>query len=157
VHAGGGELEEAEAVAFVVLVGNGSELIVNAIHVVHLAVISDVEVVGAAVGVQHAKVMVEGAVLLQHEDNVLDRRYVARSGNCYRRRSGGGLVAASRCSSGIRGGLHRGYAGGPSGGRQSGAGGVDVIGDHHLSRIGSRNREHARLPSGNRSGIRRYG
>ncbi len=59
--------------AFIVLVGDLVQLVVDAVHVVDIAVIAHVLVVRSAVGVQHAEVVVECVILLQHEDDVADR------------------------------------------------------------------------------------
>ena len=72
VDAGGFEFEKRVFGAGIVLIGDGGELVVNAVDVVCLAVFAHIPAVGFAVGVEHAEVIVEGMVLLQHEDDVAD-------------------------------------------------------------------------------------
>jgi hypothetical protein len=95
VNAGGFEFEERVRYAFVIGVGRG-QLIVDAVHVIDIAVIAHVPLMGPAIGVQHAEVVVEGVVLLQHEDDVSDRLRATRrayghgdSGRVAARGSGG--------------------------------------------------------------------
>src|SRR5205085_11917307 len=106
VQAGTGCVEEAERSSFVILVVDGGELVINAIHVILLPIIADIPVVRAAIGIQHAKVCVKAAVFLEHEEHMVHGRKASSSGNCYGGRGGClGSICGGGCgdvSSGLR-------------------------------------------------------
>ena len=66
------QLKKRERRPFVVHVGDRPELVVNAIDVILLPVVPDAEPTRLSIRIQHPKVVVEAAVLLQHEDDVAD-------------------------------------------------------------------------------------
>jgi hypothetical protein len=74
VDAGALELEERIIGAGIVRIAGG-ELVVNAVNFIVNAIIADVPIlaIGFAIRVQHAEVIIKGMVLLQHEDDVVNR------------------------------------------------------------------------------------
>ena len=79
------QLKKRERRPFVVHVGDRPELVVNAIDVILLPVVPDAEPTRLSIRIQHPEVVVETAVLLQHEDDVVDG--CSASSAAYRPRS----------------------------------------------------------------------
>src|SRR3954447_9270732 len=74
-------------------IGLAIHLVFNAVHVVFGSVRAHVEAVVLAIRIQHAKVVIEAVILLQHEDHMVDGLYGACRHN--RNSRGSGLTGAS--------------------------------------------------------------
>src|ERR1041385_7667472 len=64
VKAGAGGMEEREYGAFIVLVENCAELVVNAVHIVFALIVADVPAMRFAIGIQHSKIAIKAPVFL---------------------------------------------------------------------------------------------
>src|SRR4029077_5366953 len=73
--------------AFVVFVGDGGQLVIDAVYVILNVIVANVEAIRLAVRIEHSEVAIEGTVLLQHEDHVVHRGDVARRRSGSRSRS----------------------------------------------------------------------
>src|SRR5580698_1096763 len=96
VDTGALELEQAELLAFVVVIGEARQFVINPVDGVGISVVADVPAVGLAIWIEHAEISVEAAVFLQHEHHVLNAVERSCSSSSARTpRSTGGVAAAS--------------------------------------------------------------
>ncbi len=128
-------MEQREGCSFIVNVCRGRQFVINAIDVVGVAVVTNVQAIGFAIRVQHSEVSIKCAILLHHEDDMayrIDRTW---------RDNGNGRLSCCRAA-GSGGGCRVGYRrGGSHFLRASGRGqrvrsAVDIVGDYYLGRIG---------------------
>ncbi len=66
------QLEEIKGLAFVIVICEFCELVVDAVDGIGFAVVADGPAICLAVGIEHAEVGIETSVLLQHENDVVD-------------------------------------------------------------------------------------
>lgn len=96
VDAGALEFEQRIHCALIVRVAGRAYIFVNAIHGIGRAVVADAPAVCHAVGIQHAEIIVEGVILLQHEEDVIDGLNRARLCHGYGRTRRGAPSGSSR-------------------------------------------------------------
>src|SRR5207248_2537943 len=66
------QFEERELSPFIIRVKNGRELVVEAVNIILVAVVADVPSVSLSIWIEHAEVVIEGAVFLEHEDDMIE-------------------------------------------------------------------------------------
>lgn len=73
-------MEQVEDCSFIVDVGNGRQLVIDTVHVIHMLVVANIPAPCATVRIQHSKISVKAAVLLQHKDDVVHGVNAGRRG-----------------------------------------------------------------------------
>src|SRR5258707_14442982 len=91
-------MEEREHLAFIILVENCGQLVVDAVHIILALIIADVPTVRCPIRIQHSTITVKAAGFLLNENDVVkssDARPWSRrrrwAGSWVRRRSGRGV------------------------------------------------------------------
>jgi len=80
------QLEERVGCSLVAFIADLSQLVVDAIHAVGNPVVANVHFVRGPVGVQHAEVVVEAMILLQHKNHMVDGLHTSTRNYGHRRR-----------------------------------------------------------------------
>ena len=72
IYTGAGKLEWSKTDTFITLIAARTGTVIKSINGIRFTVIADIPALGDAVWVEHAEVVVEAMVLLEHEDDMVD-------------------------------------------------------------------------------------